>query len=73
VRSVAEGVAALDDEQLPTDVVAFEDREQDRAPALVAEPREALEEAAHPTFSRNTSISPPHGRPTLQAWSSEMP
>src|SRR6478672_7789654 len=29
--------------------------------------------APHSTTSRNTSISPPHGSPTLQATSSEIP
>ncbi len=70
--SVADRLAAFDDEELPAGVVALEHREEDGSRVL-RQRGQAFEKVAHVTFSRKTSISPPQGRPTLHAWSSEMP
>ena len=63
---------ALLDEELGARVLALDDGEQHRATAPFLDGGQAVEEV-HSTFSTNTSISPPQGRPTFQPSSSEMP
>ncbi len=70
--AVAECLGTLDDEGLGADTVALDDGEEHGAPALLTKLRESPDET-HSTASTKTSISPPQGRPTLQAKSSVMP
>ena len=63
---------ALLDEVLRARALTFYDSEQDRSAAPFLDGGQAVEQV-HSTFSTNTSISPPQGRPTFQPSSSEMP
>ena len=63
---------ALLDEVLRARVLTLDDGEQHRAAAPFLDGGQAVEQV-HSTFSTNTSISPPQGRPTFQPSSSEMP
>ena len=69
-RPVADRLAPLDDEQLRPEPFALDHCQDDAAASVALEREQALD---HGRRSTNTSISPPHGRPTAQACSSEMP
>ena len=69
-RAVAVRLAALDDEELRAEALAFDDREDDRAAAVALELQQPRD---HGRRSTKTSISPPQGRPTAQASSSLIP
>ena len=65
------GLPLLDEELRPR-ALTLDDGEQHRAAAPLLDGGQAVEQV-HSTFSTNTSISPPQGRPTFQPSSSEMP
>ena len=71
-HAAAEALTRLEHELLATDAIARDDGEEDASLTRGAQLREPLEQA-HSTASTNTSISPPHGRPTPQAISSVIP
>ena len=70
--TAADVLARLQHEQLRPDAVTLDDREDDAALLRRLQGCEPSNEA-HSTASTKTSISPPHGSPTDQARSSEIP
>ncbi len=70
-RTVTERLTALEDEQLRAERLALDDGEERRTLLPLHDLLQAL--VNHWRRSTKTSISPPHGRPTVHASSSEMP
>jgi len=65
--------AGLQPQELGAGIRSFDDRQQDAALTGGGELRQPGQQWLHGSRSRKTSISPPHGSPTSQPWSSAMP